>query len=98
RNIAVTAPYMHNGVFERLETALFFYNQYLVRNAEVGINPETGAPWGPPENPQNIAHELLEGGHPMDAERIETLIAFLRTLTDRRYEHLLEPSLEDHHE
>jgi hypothetical protein len=33
----------------------------------------------------------------MDAERIDALVAFLRTLTDRRYEHLL-PSATDHHE
>ncbi len=91
RNVAVTAPYMHNGVFARLETALAFYNHYIVDNAEVGINPETGRPWGPPEVGDNLAHELLGAGHPMDDERIAALVAFLRTLTDRRYEHLLPP-------
>ena len=42
RNVAVTAPYMHNGVFNDLETVLRFYNQYLINGT---INPETGQPW-----------------------------------------------------
>lgn len=89
RNIAVTAPYMHNGVFRELATAIKFYNQYIVDNAEVGINPETGAPWGRPEIDENIDVERLRQGQPIDDERVEALIAFLRTLTDRRFEHLL---------
>lgn len=92
RNIAVTAPYMHNGVFARLETALSFYNQYIVVNASAGINPETNERWGKPEVADNIALELLREGQPLDNERIAALVAFLRTLTDRRYEVLLAPS------
>lgn len=92
RNVAVTAPYMHNGVFKRLETAIFFYNQYIVHNNEVGINPETGAPWGAPEVRDTIALELLRDGQPLDDERIAALVAFLRTLTDQRYEYLLPPT------
>lgn len=89
RNIAVTAPYMHNGVFRELATAIKFYNQYIVDNAEVGINPETNTPWGPPENEENIDVERLGRGQPIADQRVAALIAFLRTLTDRRFEHLL---------
>jgi cytochrome c peroxidase len=90
RNIALTAPYMHNGVFKDLRTAIFFYNKHLVNNANNAINPETGQPWGPPEVAANIDHELLRQGQPLDDERIGLIIAFLRTLTDQRLEPLLK--------
>ena len=86
RNVAVTGPYMHNGVFKELRTVLEFYNQYIITNT---YNPETGNPWRPPEVATNISHGLLSQGQPIDRYRIETLIAFLKTLTDRQYEHLL---------
>jgi len=89
RNVAVTAPYMHNGVFAKLTTAIRFYNQYTVHNASSGLNPETGEPWGPAEVPQNIDRALLRQGQPLDEHRIQALAAFLKTLTDRRYEALL---------
>ncbi|MGE0484131.1 MAG: cytochrome-c peroxidase [Gammaproteobacteria bacterium] len=89
RNVAVTAPYMHNGVFRDLETAIRFYNQYLVNNAVVGINPETGRAWGEPEVAANVDDELLGQGQPLDDTRVRQLVAFLRALTDRRFEHLL---------
>lgn len=99
RNVAVTPPYMHHGLFQRLETALHFYNRYLVDNHEAGINPESEQPWGPAEVGDTIAHELLSEGQPLGADRIATLIVFLRALTDRRYEHLLpslKPAGEEH--
>jgi cytochrome c peroxidase len=90
RNVAVTAPYMHNGVFRELRTAIHFYNQYTVANASALINPETGQPWGPAEFPATIDAELLAQGQPLDEARIDALVAFLATLTDRRYEPLLK--------
>jgi cytochrome c peroxidase len=89
RNVLVTAPYMHNGVFRELASVLKFYNQYIVVSSEVRINPETGAPWGPPEVPANTERKLLGQGQPLDDERTRLLIAFLATLTDRRFEALL---------
>lgn len=90
RNVAVTAPYMHNGVFKDLHTAIFFYNQHLVKNAQNAINPETGQPWGPPEVAATVDHARLGLGQPLDEERIALIIAFLKTLTDRRFEPLLK--------
>ncbi|MEQ8231830.1 MAG: cytochrome c peroxidase [Gammaproteobacteria bacterium] len=95
RNVAVTAPYMHNGVFAHLATALAFYNQYVVRNDQVGINPETGQAWGERPYAHTIERDRLGQGQPLDATRIRHLTAFLRALTDRRYEHLL-PAWETH--
>ena len=87
RNIMITGPYMHNGVFKDMETVMAFYNKYLMR---ADINPSTGQPWQPAEVPSNISHELLRQGQPLDQNRIRALIAFLSTLTDARYVHLLE--------
>lgn len=91
RNVAVTAPYMHNGVFRELTTVLFFYNQYLAANERNATNPETVAHWDPPEIPATVDRKLLRAGQPLDDARIASLIAFLRTLTDQRYEALLPP-------
>ncbi|MBU3030723.1 cytochrome-c peroxidase [Paracoccus marinaquae] len=89
RNVAVTAPYMHNGVFEDLRTAVLFYNKYTSRRPISQINPETGAPWGAPEVAENLSLAELQSGLMLDDGRVDALIAFLETLTDRRYEPLL---------
>lgn len=88
RNIAVTGPYMHNGVFTDLRTVVLFYNKYNSLNPERLINPETGKPFAPPEVPRNLSLKELETGPALDDKRIDALVAFLNTLTDRRYEHL----------
>jgi len=90
RNVAVTGPYMHNGVFRDLRTTVLFYNKYNSNAASAQTNPETGEPWAPPEVGENLSLEELEHGPALDDKRIDALVAFLKTLTDRRYEHLLQ--------
>lgn len=90
RNVAVTAPYMHNGVFRELSTAIVFYNTYTVNNRQSRTNPETGERWDETEFPHTVDTDLLSQGQPIDAGRARALIAFLKTLTDARYEHLLD--------
>ncbi|WP_134076957.1 cytochrome c peroxidase [Rhodovulum visakhapatnamense] len=90
RNVAVTGPYMHNGVFEDLRTVILFYNKYNSKAAARQINPETGAPWAAPEVPDTLSMDELTTGPALDDERIDALVAFLGTLTDRRYEDLLK--------
>ena len=90
RNVAVTGPYMHNGVFAELSTAILFYNRFLVDSPASRTNPETGEPWGEADAPATVAHDLLAAGQPLSERRVRQIEAFLRTLTDRRYEHLLE--------
>lgn len=90
RNVAVTPPYMHNGVFRNLETVILFYNKYTLSNPESQINPETGSPWGPPEVAETIDFERLSQGQPISPLHVSALIAFLETLTDARYEYLLQ--------
>ncbi|MBM6549954.1 cytochrome-c peroxidase [Marinomonas ostreistagni] len=88
RNVAVTGPYMHNGVFKDLRTVVLFYDQY--NNPMRKINPETGEPWAPAEVPENIDLETLEIGPPLENRRVDAIVAFLKTLTDKRYEPLLD--------
>jgi cytochrome c peroxidase len=90
RNVALTGPYMHNGVFQDLRTVVLFYNKYLARGSKAQINPETGANWGAPEVAENLALEELESGRALGDKEIDGLIAFMRMLTDQRYERLLE--------
>ncbi|WP_028876370.1 cytochrome-c peroxidase [Teredinibacter turnerae] len=88
RNVAITAPYMHNGVFRELTTVLEFYDHFQPES-EHTLNPETGLAWENPEVDANIAEaELLDGRKLSDTD-IENLECFLRTLTDERFEHLL---------
>ena len=89
-NVAVTAPYMHNGVFKDLHTAIFFYNQHLVKNAHNALNPETGRPWGTPEVAATVDRHTLALGQRLYEERIGLFITFLKTLNARRIEPLLK--------
>jgi len=93
RNIAVTEPYMHNGVFRDLATVIEFYNHIFDRNnTSHQINPETKIAWGLPEVAENIADEVTSARitDMDDANGIANMVCFLRTLTDQRYEHLIE--------
>jgi len=90
RNVAVTGPYMHNGAFQDLRTVVVFYNKYTSRRAQAQVNPETGEDWGHPEVPENLSLTELESGLALDDARVDALVAFLETLTDSRYEPLLD--------
>ena len=92
RNIAVTGPYMHNGVFEDLRTVVLFYNKYNSKSSKRQINPETGEKWRQPEIAENMSLEDLKVGPALKDKRIDGLVAFMSALTDKRYEHLLEQS------
>jgi cytochrome c peroxidase len=90
RNVAVTGPYMHNGVFRDLRTAILFYNRFTLSDPQSQTNPETGEPWGEPEVAETVDLELLREGQPMAGNHVAALVAFLTALTDRRYEALLD--------
>lgn len=88
RNIAVTAPYMHNGVFRDLKTVVAFYNTRDVRGA---LNPETGKPWDVAEIEGTKNTDELGDLRLTDAD-VEDIVAFMKTFTDQRFEHLLSSS------
>jgi cytochrome c peroxidase len=73
RNVAVTAPYMHNGFFKNLRDVVRFYNSACA--------PDNPDGWDAPEFPdtQNC-NELGDLG--LSDDEIDALVAFLGTLTD----------------
>lgn len=89
RNVAVTAPYMHNGVFADLRTVVLFYDKF--NNAQRTFNPETAKLWAAPEVDKNLALETEEfQASALKDSEVDALVAFMKTLTDQRYEHLLK--------
>lgn len=72
RNIARTAPYMHNGVFTTLREVVEFYN---TRDTDP-------ARWGETEVPATVNRDEL-GNLRLTARDIDALVAFLDTLSDR---------------
>ncbi len=87
RNVAVTAPYMHNGVFSDLKTVVEFYDKY--NNKDRNVNPETKKAWDEAEVKETIALKELKASALTD-KKVEALVAFMKLLTDKKYEHLLE--------
>ena len=71
RNIALTAPYFHNGVFGTLEEVVHFYN---VRDV-----PESGI--AKPEVTRNIDTKEMGNQHLTPQEEAD-IVAFMKTLTD----------------
>lgn len=89
RNVAVTGPYMHNGVFKDLKTVVLFYDHFLA-GSENQTNPETGKSWGLPEHPSTMSLKELQDGRKMTSLQVEQMVCFLRSLTDSRYKHLIK--------
>ena len=87
RNVAVTAPYMHNGVFSDLKTVVEFYDKY--NNTKRKINPETNKPWAKAEVEETISLEELKAKKQSD-RKVEALVAFMKILTDKKFEHLIK--------
>jgi cytochrome c peroxidase len=69
RNVAVTAPYMHDGRFRTLEEVVEHYCTGMKRSATL--------------DPNLAKHP--DGGVPLSADDKRALVAFLKTLTDEKY-------------
>ena len=69
---------------------VLFYNKFNTRSSSAQVNPETGEIWGEPEVAENISIIELESAPALDERRINALVAFMRLLTDSRYESLAE--------
>ena len=70
RNVAISAPYFHNGVYNTLEEAVHFYN---ARDTDPAI--------AKPEVPETM--NIVELGNlGLSPEQEQDLVAFLKTLTD----------------
>jgi len=83
RNIAITPPYGHNGVFATLEQIVHFYNtrDTLGRVPDNNNSGFAVSGWPAPEVLQNVNHdELGDLGLTVDEEK--AIVAFMKTLTD----------------
>lgn len=69
RNITLTAPYMHNGVFKTLEEVVDFYNEGGGKGLGFSLENQTL-----PEDKLNLT----------DLEK-KQLVDFMKTLTDKKY-------------
>ncbi|MCG7849186.1 MAG: c-type cytochrome, partial [ANME-2 cluster archaeon] len=69
RNVAITQPYMHNGVFTSLKEVVHFYN---TRDVEE---------WPAPEVDMNVNTDEL-GDLGLTDEEVQAIVAFMETLTD----------------
>ncbi|MBC7845210.1 MAG: cytochrome-c peroxidase [Flavobacterium sp.] len=71
RNITLTAPYMHNGVYKTLEEVINFYNEGGGRGLGFKLENQTL-----PEDKLNLTEQEKK-----------QLIAFMKTLTDKKYKY-----------
>ena len=69
RNVAITAPYFHNGVFDNLEKVVEFYN-----------SRDLGG-FDPPEVSENVNTQEL-GNLGLTEQEVKDIAVFLETLTD----------------
>lgn len=69
RNVAITPPYLHNGVFKSLFGVTSFYNTRDV------------APWPAPEVAAGVNKEEL-GNLGLTVNEVDDIVAFMGTLTD----------------
>lgn len=70
RNIAITAPYMHDGRFTTLDEVIDFYSEGVQYSEQ--ISP--------------LMHHVMEGGVQLTSDEKRQLKAFLLTLTDSSLE------------
>lgn len=71
RNIAKTAPYMHNGLLKTLKEVVHFYN-----------TRDLPGVWPAPEYPNTVSSSFLGDLGLTDAEE-DAIVAFMMTLTDQ---------------
>lgn len=69
RNVAVSAPYMHDGRFQTLDEVLQFYNAGLVNSPYV----------------HPLMHKINDGGACLTPSQLADLKSFLLTLTDEEF-------------
>lgn len=69
RNVAVSSPYLHNGVFTTLNEVVHFYNTRDIQE------------WPAPEVAQNVNYDEI-GNLGLNQTEEKAIVSFLETLTD----------------
>ena len=87
RNIALTAPYMHDGRFETLEEVIQHYASGVVQHNNLSSTLRTGGGWdADPSFSENTIVSSSGFGSPiqfsLSSNDVNALVAFLETLTD----------------
>lgn len=77
RNVAVRAPYMHDGRFASLEAVVDFYDRGVQANPQLDARLRVAPPPNQPPNPNAPPARLN-----LTAQERAALVAFLRSLTD----------------
>ena len=72
RNVALTAPYFHNGSIETLKEVMEFYNKR-------DLEPDR---WGPTDYPETVNHDDM-GDLGLTDQQVEDLTALMNAFTDR---------------
>ena len=70
RNIALTPPFMHNGILKTLKEVVHFYNTRDIPGL-----------WNPPEVTENVNTQLL-GNLGLTSSEEDAIVAFMLTFTD----------------
>jgi cytochrome c peroxidase len=87
RNIALTAPYMHNGMLPTLEEVLRFYDEGRSRNPNVLDRRPPGS-----DNDDPVVRRLpvlsgqFRGVDDMSDQEMADIVAFLRALSDENFD------------
>ena len=81
RNIALTAPYLHNGSIKTLKEVMEFYNKR-------DVEPER---WGKTDFPETVNHDDM-GDLKLTDQEVDDLVALMHTFTDKN---LLEMKVGD---
>ena len=69
RNLAFTAPYMHDGRFQTIEEVVDFYSDSVQNNSNVDV----------------LMKKATTGGLGLNKTEKEALIAFILTMTDSSF-------------
>jgi cytochrome c peroxidase len=72
RNIALTAPYLHNGSIKTLKEVMEFYNKRDVEPAR----------WGKTDFPETVNHDDM-GDLKLTDQEVDDLVALMHTFTDK---------------
>ncbi len=93
RNIAVTGPYLHNGVFSRLRDVVAFYatrdthpeRWYPKKDGKTAKYDDLPKEFHDNVNTKEVPYDRKPGQKPrLNDEEIDAITAFLQTLTDRQ--------------
>jgi cytochrome c peroxidase len=84
RNVAITAPYMHNGALTTLDEVVHFYNtRDVLGDCALKVDPQPSVNcWPQPEVSLNEVPVTDIGNMGLTDEEEKDIVAFLNTLTD----------------